>query len=164
MELLPEFISYLEKHNLVEFDILRTDEDGFQNRFRLQKYVFLAQRFGLGFSYRHTIYLYGPYSRTLAEDYYALAENKTEKYDGVLSKLPESFRGADFLRLVRGKSADWLEIATTLIARREFITERKALLESVADTKPGFDADFIESVLDDLQNVTILDRLDPISF
>ena len=67
--LLAEFVAYLEKNGLVEFDALREDGADFRNRFKLQKYVFLAQCFGLDLPYRHGMYLYGSYSRELTKDY-----------------------------------------------------------------------------------------------
>ena len=152
---LAEFVSYLENNKLIEFRILEEGEIGFQNRFKIQKYTFLAQRFGLKFPYQHSIYLYGPYSTLLAREYYDLAKNP-KYYNDLVPILPESFRSADFLNLVRGKDASWLEIATTLIARNKTFTEENALVENVEKTKHGFSTAFIKYVLKDLYNCSLV--------
>ena len=152
------FIAYLEKNRLVEFDILREDDIGFQNRFRLQKYVFLAQRFGLKLGYPHDMYLYGPYSSELTKAYYNIAENRDSLYNEEAKeesgRLLESssFRSSDFLGFVKDRDDDWLEIATTLMSRNEAeFTEKRALVENVEYTKDVFSISYIEKVLTNLQ-------------
>ena len=157
--MLAGFIAYLEKNHLVEFDILREDDAGFRNRFRLQTYVFLARRFGLELDYPHDMYLYGPRSRKLAEDYYDIAENRDTLYNeeakeesGRLLESSPSFRSSDFLSFVKDRDDDWLEIAATLMSRNEAgFTEKHDLVENVEWTKDGFSIDYIEKVLVDLQ-------------
>lgn len=79
MNLLPSFIQELEDRGLLEFDILNDDEHSFTNRFMIQKYVYLARYFGLDMDYYLGMYLHGPYSKGLADDYYELA--KLKDYD-----------------------------------------------------------------------------------
>lgn len=62
MSVLGSFIKFLESKGLVEFDIVGDSDECFVNRVKLQKYVYIAQRFGLELPYKHSIYLYGPYS------------------------------------------------------------------------------------------------------
>jgi uncharacterized protein YwgA len=70
---------------------------------RLQKYVFLADCYGLNSGYN--IYVGGPYSEKLAEDYYSLSESPSSE-----ASLPPEFRISDFIKLVDGKKPKWLEI------------------------------------------------------
>lgn len=76
----------------------------FNNRLKLQKYIFLLRRYGIDLGYSYNYYIRGPYSPELADDYYNLPE-----VDGEL-ELPE-----DFLRLIKDKSERWLELASSLV-------------------------------------------------
>ena len=76
----------------------------FNNRLKLQKYVFLLRRYGIDLGYSYNYYIRGPYSPELANDYYNLP-----KVDGEI-KLPE-----DFLKLIKNKSERWLELASSLV-------------------------------------------------
>ncbi len=152
---LPGFIKYLESENLVEFDILGGEDRHFWNRFRIQKYVFLAKYFGLDVPYRHGMYLYGPYSGTLTEDYYGLAENP-EQYSKARPELPQQFRSGQFLDFVRNRNNDWLEIAATLLSKRKRIPERDILLQNTEDTKVGFTRGFIEETLRGLESADMI--------
>ena len=67
------FIRWLADRGMVDFGLVADDTNmGFDARFRIQKYVFLAQRLGLDTKYRHSRYRYGPYSPKLAKEYYRL--------------------------------------------------------------------------------------------
>ena len=50
------------------------DMKGVRDRKLKQKAIYLAQVFGIDLGYRYGWYLMGPYSPSLASDYYALAE------------------------------------------------------------------------------------------
>jgi len=76
----------------------------FNNRLKLQKYVFLLRRYGIDLGYSYNYYIRGPYSPELADDYYNLPE-----VDGEI-ELPE-----DFLKLIKNKSERWLELASSLV-------------------------------------------------
>jgi len=47
--------------------------EGFQNRLKLQKTVYLLQAFGIYLGYEYNWYLYGPYSPGLARDAYEVS-------------------------------------------------------------------------------------------
>ena len=154
--LLPRFIKYLESENLVEFDILGEGDRHFWNRFRIQKYAFLAKYFGLETPYKHGIYLYGPYSGTMTEEFYALARNP-ELYRKARPELPRQFSSGQFLGFVRNRSNDWLEMAATLLSKRKRIPQRDVLLQNAEDTKVGFTRGFIEETLRDLEGAGLLE-------
>jgi len=90
-------------------------EEEFEKRLPLQKYVFLARRLGLDLGYRFTLYLYGPYSPALANDYYELAR----RGDISPAPLPDGFDLEGFLALVGGRDATWLEVASSIILVEE---------------------------------------------
>lgn len=144
---LAPFIRFLEHHNLITFDIDGEGEEQFINRFKIQKYVFLAKKFGMPFTYDHNIYLYGPYSSTLSKDYYKLSRNGDVKNNNTI--LHPDFNQNDFL-IATQNNTDWLEIATTLIDRNKTTPDRPVLLDKVYAIKPQFDIEFISSILDDL--------------
>lgn len=143
---LDGFITFLEKQGLLEFDIDGDGDSHFTNRLKLQKYAFLAKRFGMPFDYKHGIYLYGPYSGSLADDYYDLARGgRNPSADA----LPDVFNKDGFLESIHD-DPDWLEIATTIIDRHGQRKNRTVLVEDVCRVKSGFDRKFITGVLNDL--------------
>ena len=154
--LLPRFIKYLESENLVEFDIIGEGDHHFWNRFRIQKYMFLAKYFGLETPYKHGINLYGPYSGTLTDDYYGLARDP-ERYRKARPELPRQFRSGQFLDFVRGRGDGWLEVSTTLLSKRKRIPQRDVLLQNTKKTKIGFTRGFIEETLRGLEEAGLLE-------
>ena len=153
--MLPQFIKYLEREKLAELDILGDGDACFWNGFKIQKYAFLAKRFGLDLPYEHDIYLWGPHSQIMADECWDLAENR-DRYDGARAELPQGFRSGEFLDLVRGRSNGWLEIAATLLAVRKNIPKRDELVEITEDGKIGFTREFIDGTLRDLENANLI--------
>ena len=145
---LEGFIGFLEDQGLVELDIVGNGDRQFVNRLKLQKYVFLAKNLGMSFHYQYTMYLYGPYSKDLAADYYALA--RRSGLDGRCSAVPAGFRKDVFLTSIRN-DPKWLEIAATIVDKNESIKGRTDLLNKVCLTKCGFPEEFINGVLNDLE-------------
>ena len=153
---LPRFIKYLEREKLAELDILGDGDACFWNGFKIQKYAFLAKRFGLDLPYEHDVYLWGPHSQIMADECWDLAENR-DRYDGAPPDLPREFRSGEFLGFVRGRSNGWLEIAATLLSAREFGSKRGDIVTSVEDTKVGFTREFIDAALRDLEGAGLIE-------
>ena len=146
---LEGFIRFLEDNGLVEFDVSGDADRQFINRMKLQKYAFIANYFGMPFHYKHSIYLYGPYSEHLAADYESLVQNGSRDAISPMSN-PEHFREGDFLKAIRN-DPDWLEIAATLLDRHNVTKDLNVLVEEVDRVKFRFYREFIVSVLDDLK-------------
>ena len=142
------FVKFLEGQGLVKLDILGDGEEHFINRLKLQKYALLAKRFGMPFPYRHSIYLYGPYSNRLGVDYEELA--RSGSYDEYEPTTPAEFRRDDFLKAIRN-DPKWLNIAATIVDINDDVEERTALMEEVCRIKSMFDKEFIAGVLGDLE-------------
>jgi uncharacterized protein YwgA len=144
---LAAFVSFLKKELGCEFDL----HGNFDDRLRLQKYVFLADRYGLKSGYEFSMYVRGPYSPRLAEDYYKPLEVETS--------LPIDFRSQDFIKLVAGKDPKWLEIAATAISVYEYNKEkginREEITEIVTEIKP-WAKDCIKEVLDELVEANLI--------
>lgn len=88
-------------------------EAGLDTRIKIQKFVYFAQEcFGLKFRYRHTLYIYGPYSPELANDYYRISD-----IDNIPGGGLDDWDGRDkFLDFARAHNdSEWLEIAGTLL-------------------------------------------------
>lgn len=100
------FIEFLDRKMGFKFDV-----NTFENRFRLQKYVFISKFLGADFKYGHSMYLRGPYSSALAEDYYNLETLRKDDKDYL-----DYFEKEKFIEIVKGKDNEWLEIATTLLS------------------------------------------------
>ena len=161
-EMLEGFMAYLEEHGLVKFDMRNEGESGFNSRHRLQRYVFLAKRFGLDMHYEYDMYLYGPQSRALMGDYLKYIENHPRPDGGmataqIVIRLPESFRSEEFLDFVRDRDDEWLYMATTLIKRSRSIPKRDNLIRNVEWTTHEVPVEYIAGVLDELQATRMVD-------
>ncbi len=134
---LARFIQFLEDRNLVRFDIDGEGKRQFENRLRIQKYVFLAKKFGLDLPYDYDIYTCGPYSSALTKTYYNIARSGNVYLLAGDASLGESFDAEGFLEAVRGKDKRWLEIATTLIDCRELYQNRRGLVKITKHMRGG---------------------------
>lgn len=121
-----------------------------KTQIKIQKFVYFAQTcFGLGFDYRHTLYIYGPHSPTLTNDYFRIRDIKD-----IPSGKPGSWPGeGEFLDFAKSHNdVDWLEIASTLVylykSRRVPIDE---LIESAERVKRKFPRAQIENVRSELR-------------
>ena len=145
---LASFIKFLENKDLVKFDIVGSSDECFENRLKLQKYVYIAQRWGLELPYKHSMYLYGPYSRTLTDDYYEIAE-KPDLYATASLDLPPEFDREGFLGSIKN-DLQWLEVAATLIDHNTELCRHDELVDNVESTKIGVEWEYVEGVLGDL--------------
>lgn len=144
---LPTFINKLAELNLIEFDVLGRNAEHFDNRFKIQKYVFLAKLFGLDMDYDFGLYLHGPYSKDLASEYYDLGKYGADN----TVDLPPEFDVDGFFNLVNGKDLKWLETAATLISLTSYFRERNSLIEKTANMKEHISKTEIESALEELE-------------
>ena len=146
---LNEFVDFLDQNNMITKEHITDDSDeGFSNRLRIQKYVFLSRYFGLNLLYNYNMHLNGPYSKNLSRDYYKI--DNSNNNPSVLNALNRD----EFLNLVQKKSDKWLELAATILHKKGTIDD-DLLLEHVAWIKCDFSDKEIEEVYSDLQS-TIL--------
>jgi len=131
---LAGFIKALEGIGF-KFDVNR-----FNHRLKLQKYVYLARRYGFDLGYHYNLYIRGPYSPELANDYYALKEDMPKEH----VDLPE-----DFFRLVKGKSERWLELAATLVMIKERYPDisEEEMINLVIGNKPFANIEELKGIL-----------------
>ncbi len=147
---LAKFVGFLEDQSMIDTKAIQADSpDGFTNRLKLQKYVFLAKHcFGLDLGYEFNQYRYGPYSPRLADDYFELDK------DGISQNHHSSFPGAfnkdHFLSTLRDKDETWLEVASTLVDTYKHYRTNDDLIGVVARIKPRYTRQQIEGVFTDL--------------
>lgn len=155
-KLLP-FMKFLEKEAGFRFDI-----EKFEHRLMLQKYVFISKFFGFNHAYSHSIYLRGPYSSALADDYYKLADfysSYKEDYTKELGRL----NTGKFLKVIERKDGKWLEIAATILSvydryRKKFggaeLIER--VISTSCDIKSATEVEKIYRVFEELKGVGLI--------
>jgi len=129
-----------------------------KDRIKAQKLVYFAQRrFGLKFRYSHSMYLYGPYSVGLANDYFRIGNIHDAPSGG-----PDGWiKKDDFLEFARSHNdVKWLEIASTMVFTHDVYLEgkRDGLVERVQGIKRGFPKEYVAQVHDDLVKAGLLSR------
>lgn len=142
-EILSSFVRFLDEAGF------RLDLEDFDSRLKLQKYIFLARKFGLDLSYNFSNYIRGPYSPDLAHDYYDLPEVKE-------IKIPDSFNKEGFLELIKGKDVAWLEAAATILMIYEDTKDLDWAIERTAELKPWISKERMDEILRDLKKVGLI--------
>lgn len=140
IEELSKFVVFLKEELGWSFDV-----EKFNDRFLLQKYVFLSRFFGYDLGYQYTIYLHGPYSPDLADDYYQLPPGKERN-----EKYLEWGKKEDFINLVKGKKRRWLETASTILSLTEYHYAGEELKKKAVEIK-NEDEDYVERVYKELE-------------
>jgi uncharacterized protein YwgA len=140
-EILSSFVKFLSEAGF------RFDLEDFDSRLKLQKYVFLARKFGLDLGYKFSMYIRGPYSPDLAQDYYNLPERGAD--------IPDSFDRKGFLELVKGKDRAWLEAAATILMIYEDTGDLSWAIERTSELKPQ-KKERIEEIARDLDNAGLI--------
>jgi len=163
LKLLGGFVEALRRGLDFEFNVNK-----FDHRLKLQKLVYLAKVIGVPrLEYNFSLYLRGPYSSELADDYYHLTKDfeVSEKEVKVFINDP-AFK--KFVSIVEGKDSLWLEIASTLIELRKVIDtldkigfikgdKETALVNLTYSRKPFATKKFIKNVLEELKTYGLFD-------
>ena len=105
---LASFIKFLEDEGILKFNI-----SNFWHRLKLQKYVYIAGFFGFRHGYKYSMYIRGPYSVELADDYYELSRRS------IPAEKEIDFDKGNFIDFVKNKDGTWLEIAATALSIRD---------------------------------------------
>ena len=144
--MLTQFLRWMDKENLVDLNVVASNDDyGHNARFHIQKCVFIAQYLGLETEYAYGRYLNGPYSTSLARDYYAFANREIEDENATLAFDKDACRD-----IMTSHNKEWLEIATTLIHIGGTETNRERLVKRVSAVKFPYSKKYIRGVLCDL--------------
>ncbi len=155
--MLGSFIRFLGERGLLGLEKVTVEGLDFDTRLRIQKYTYLAGNLGLKHGYNYSLYRYGPYSPSLADDYYALAEDPAKIATESRQQLAGELEQKRFLRLVRGRDSSWLEVASTLIDQNPRFRGDEGLVRHVERIKCNYSRDYIRGVLSDLKAHGMID-------
>jgi uncharacterized protein YwgA len=156
---LKDFICFLYDNKMLNVNnLLSDDENGFINRLKLQKYVFLAQTsLQNSFGYEYNIYRNGPYSPDLANYYYEGLD-----LDSISSDINEKKWINDtvftdkFLKLFKEKDHEWLEVAATLVDSTNYCENEQESLNRVYAIKSMFSRDYIANIWNELKDKSLV--------
>ena len=148
---------------LKQFPDFKFSMGSFDDRLRLQKFVYLLQTFDIYLGYDFSWYIRGPYCSTLATCGFGLVEiyNRIpddEKVKFVNSSVQDNFK--TFSKFIAGKEhdADYLEIAASLHYLKSLgMYSDDQVLEKVKNKRPSFTAQQCRTIWEDLKNVGRLD-------
>jgi uncharacterized protein YwgA len=143
-ERLASFLRALDDAGIIDFD-----KNRFNHRLKVQKYVFIAQKFGFRTDYNYSLYIHGPYSSSLADDYYHMGDFRDRE------PTPLSH---GFVRLVKNKSEEWLELAATIlmIEKRYGNIDRDTLISLVKTVKPFAEREHLMTIIRNLERSSCL--------
>ncbi len=151
---LQNFINFLNHNNFIDKSLLPDEsEDGFRNRLKLQKFVYLAQeRFGWDLGYSFTMYKHGPYSPDLANDYYD--ETNFLENDGYF-EVPDEFEEQNFVQKIKVDSK-WLETAATLLSLSHHFPQQDKLIEKTANMKSHIEKKYIANTYEEMLHYNLI--------
>lgn len=114
---------------------------------RLQKCAYIAQRMGADLGYRFRFLESGAFSTALAVDIYqrGAAHGGAEPFGG------DRRRAEAFLRLVRGRSDDWLLVATFALRPTDVPAGREEFVDYVTWHDAGLDRRLVAGVFDEVR-------------
>lgn len=116
-------------------------------RIKVQKFVFLAKYFGWDNSYSYNLYVHGPYSPSLSDDYYSNDLFKCTPLE------ISGFKLGSFKEFINGKSINYLESASTILFYKncnKTITSDYAI-KKLADIKPYISSKTVKETYSDVK-------------
>ena len=134
-------------------DLLDPGDRGFETRVLVQKAVYFLQRLGLMRGYVFDLYLHGPYSTQLADDYMWLARKGDEYISRVAEECAECQKLDGLLEYLGEIDLRTLEVAATLAelaAVKGNLEEAKGLTRRI---KPWVDDEDIVAALQVLKDL-----------
>ncbi|WP_069806835.1 hypothetical protein [Vulcanisaeta thermophila] len=134
----------------------------FDARLRVQKVIYLLNALGLGPRYDFDLYLRGPYSRALADDYMALARLGDNEIRALAGYYKDDGELSSALDMLSGASDAVLEVAATLHMLMTAYRERypgttlSDVLDHLLFLKP-WASEYIGKALNLLKNLGLID-------
>lgn len=162
MSTIGHFVYFI---NLVKDSLSFRDSEDFRNKIRndftfrlkVQKFVYISKYFGWNHSYKYILYIRGPYSSALADEYYN---------DDILKYSPLKIEGFDlnsFNDFVDGKSILYLESSSTILyymGIEENFTRRDAI-EKLNKIKPYINSEIVATAYDDIIRLNFFKNNNP---
>lgn len=162
---LDSFMVYLVENGLIDATVLQDDTpSGLINRMKVQKLCYIAQeRFNLSLNCNFSMYIYGPYSPSLADYYYNLdlfqflvPVDDEGHYAFDVPPLPTEFNKSKFLTIFKNRNESWLELAATLIDATNYYSGKEELIDTVSKIKPRYNVEQIRAVDNDLKGFNLI--------
>ena len=155
---LQDFIKFLHRNKMINIhDLQKSNESGIINRLKLQKYVYLAQTsLKNNFGYEYNMYNNGPYSPELANYYYEKMDSGKFLDTSDPGWTIDNTFSEQFMELFKGKDANWLEVATTLIDSTNYCENEQESLDKVYAIKSQYNSSFIDNTLDELKEKSLV--------
>ena len=147
--------------NLLSFsdasDFTEKIRNDFDFRLKVQKFVYIAKYFGWKHSYKYSLYIRGPYSSTLADEYYN---------EDILKYSPLEIDGFDlnsFNEFVNGKTIHYLESASTILYYMgiEENFNRNDAIEKLQIIKPHIDSEIVCKAYNDITRLNFFKNNNP---
>ena len=130
--------------------------NGFPDRLKLQKTIYLLQVFGVYLGYDFSWYLRGPYCSILATNGFLLQNvyDEIPEYDQVRFKNKDARKNfKKFLKFVTGKNVDELEIASSLHYLKQVCTlSDDKIREKVTNKRLEFTSEQVDKVWGELKS------------
>jgi Uncharacterized conserved protein len=144
-------------------EVLSDGDDGLDTRIRIQKVVYFLKRLGLDLGYEFTLYYHGPYSPTLANDYYLLARLGDEEIGRLAELCVEGGVCSDEMDRLLNELNKWdttaLEVAATianLLRSPDYRNDLNGAIDHVKFLKPWVTDNDIDRALRLLKSLGIL--------
>ncbi|TVP40754.1 hypothetical protein NARC_60141 [Candidatus Nitrosocosmicus arcticus] len=156
---LQDFICFLYDNKMININnLLKDDENGFINRLKLQKYVFLAKAsLRNDFGYDYNIYRDGPYSAGLANYFYEELDLNRISSDVKEKNWIDDIIFTDrFLTLFKDKEPEWLVVAATLIDSTNYCENEQESLNKVYAIKSKYSRDYIDDIWNELKGKSLV--------
>ncbi|SDA70373.1 hypothetical protein [Methanobrevibacter millerae] len=118
----------------------------FDFRLKVQKFVYISKYFGWNHSYKYILYIRGPYSSALADEYYN---------EDILKYSPLEIEGFDsnsFNDFVGGKTIPYLESASTILYYMDIEENftRSDAIQKLQMIKPHIDSEIVRNAYEDI--------------
>lgn len=129
-------------------------ESSLNFKIMVQKLVFLAEYFGWNNSYSYNLYIHGPYSSNLADDYYS---NNLFNYSSL--KI-QDFDSKSMKQFIKDKSLDYLESASTILFYKK-LNENISLdfaIKKLAEIKPHISSKIVEESYHDVEGFKLTNK------
>lgn len=119
----------------------------FNFRLKVQKFVYIAKYFGWNHAYEYNLYIRGPYSSALADEYYNM-----DIYNNYSPVKIDDFKVKPFKNFVKDKSIHYLESASTILfyLNDNPNLSRENAIEELHKIKPHIDSEIAGNAYDDI--------------
>ncbi len=133
--------------------------DKFEDRLKIQKTLYLLQSFGIYLGYDFSWYLRGPYCTSLTTNAFALEDI----YDDIPNNTKVKFKDSNkqklfknFLKLVKGKKIDKLEIMASLHYLKQINSNDDKIKKMVENKQERFTEEQINNMWNELKKWQLL--------